>query len=314
MYIGNGAYCYANSASMLIKGIGEDIPPSLLEVLSGVGLGVTLYGNGNLFLHNNTIDPDRGITNAMRSLGFSFDEKFSDADVETPPIAELREVLKTSTAILGPVDMGYLKYSPNHMYAKGSDHYVLAYHMDDKYIYVHDPASFPYVRLAHDSLDLAWKAADLPYGRGRYQYWHSIKRVSNPSKEEVYQESLRFFQHLYEETGEIGATIGAKTGKDAIMAFSEKLVNNEMSQELAGNLKYFVLQLGAKRANDYSLYFEKYNPILSKLKRKQSEILGLCHSFAAEEDWKGLSTVFQEFGKIEEEFEGEVRNLNVYSA
>jgi hypothetical protein len=311
MYIGNGAYCYANSASMLLKEKGETIAPSLLEVLSGVGLGITLYKNGLLFLHNNTIEPDTGITHAMKALGFAFTEKYSGADAKTPPIDELTEVLKTSPAILGPVDMGYLKYAPNHMYAKGSDHYILAYHIDDQYVYVHDPAGFPYARLAHTDLDFAWKGADLPYGRGPYQYWHSINRVTHPSTEEIYQKSLHYFKYLYEETEKIGKTIAAKTGKEAVAAFAENLANKNLSPELVGNLKYFVLQLGAKRANDYSIYFEKDNPILAKLKRKQSEMLGLCHCLAVEENWKGLSEAFLRFGEIEEEFEGQVRSLHV---
>jgi hypothetical protein len=312
MYIGNGAYCYANSASMFIQGIGEEIAPSLLEVLSGVGLGVTLYGSGSLFLHNNTVDPDTGISHAMKALGFSFTEMFSELGVECP-LQDLRKVLEISPAILGPVDMGYLRYSPNHQYAKGSDHYLLAYDMDDQYVYLHDPASFPYVRLAHDSLKLAWSAADLPYGRGPYQYWHSIKRVQHPSKDEIYKESLRYFQRLYEETEEIGARIGAKTGNEAIKLFCEKLLNNEITDEVIGNLKYFVFQLGAKRANDYSIFFEVNNPSLSQLKRRQSEFLGLCHSLVVEEDWKGLTFALQEFGKIEDDFETELRGLKVHS-
>lgn len=38
-YVGNGPYCYANSAAMLLESAGESIEPRLGEVLSGVGLG-----------------------------------------------------------------------------------------------------------------------------------------------------------------------------------------------------------------------------------------------------------------------------------
>ena len=38
-YIGNGPYCYANSASMLLESAGEYVEPRLIEILSGVGLG-----------------------------------------------------------------------------------------------------------------------------------------------------------------------------------------------------------------------------------------------------------------------------------
>lgn len=310
MYIGNGAYCYANSASMFVKGIGEEVSPSLLEVLSGVGLGVTMYGNGSIFLHNNTADPDVAISNALKMLGYSFvEEKSNSADVM--PMNELKEVLKTSTAILGPVDMGYLTYSPNHQYAKGADHYVLAYDIDEHFIYVHDPASFPYVRLPLEKLELAWKADDIPYGRGPFQYWHSIKKINSPSEAEIYRQSIEYFQHLYEETGKIGAQIGAKTGREAIDHFVEKIQNGQVSEAAVGNLKYFVFQLGAKRANDFSRYFEKNHRDLSELKKKQAEILGLCHSLTVEEEFKELARALQEFGKVEEEFENSLLSIKV---
>lgn len=310
MYIGNGAYCYANSASMFIKGTGDDVSATLLEVLSGMGLGVTLYDNGLFFLHNNTVDPDVGISKAMAQLGYSFREEYAHQADECP-LNELRIRLKTSPAILGPIDMGYLTYSPNHLYAKGSDHYVLAYGMNEDYIYLHDPAGFPYVRLPLEKLKLAWMGEDLPYGRGPYQYWHSVEKAHTPNEEEIYQGSILYFQHLYEETSKIGAQIGAKTGKEAISAFSDKLAAQDVTEEALANLKYFVFQLGAKRANDYAAYFEKHHQELSLLKRKQSELLGLCHSLTTEADWMGLSNVLQEFGHIEEEFEQTLASLKV---
>ncbi len=38
-YIGNGDYCYANAAAMLLAANSENIAPSRIEVLGGVGLG-----------------------------------------------------------------------------------------------------------------------------------------------------------------------------------------------------------------------------------------------------------------------------------
>ncbi len=34
-------YCYANSAAMLLSGIGEAVSPRLIEALTGVGLGAS---------------------------------------------------------------------------------------------------------------------------------------------------------------------------------------------------------------------------------------------------------------------------------
>ncbi|WP_409296291.1 hypothetical protein V1498_21725 [Peribacillus sp. SCS-26] len=308
MYIGNGAYCYANSASMLIRGFGEEAEPSLLEVLSGVGLGITLYKNGHLFLHNNTCDPDTGISHAMRALGYSFTEAYSQ-EGEGCPLQSVRKVLEDGTAMLGPVDMGYLTYAPNHMYAKGSDHYILAYAMDDEFIYLHDPACFPHVRLPLGRLVQAWRAEDLPYGRGPYQYWHSIKRESSPSREEMYVDSLVYFRHLYENTDEMGVQIGAKTGRKAIEALIENVERKEVSQEVINDLKYFVFQLGAKRAGDYAVYFKEKHPVLSQAKREQSRVLGLCHSLIVEGNWQELTVNLREFAELEDEFKASLLGL-----
>ena len=47
-YHGNGAYCYSNSASMLLTTIGEEISPSLIEVLTGFALGASIDAENNL--------------------------------------------------------------------------------------------------------------------------------------------------------------------------------------------------------------------------------------------------------------------------
>jgi len=39
-YIGNGPYCYANATAMLLASIGENVPPSQIEVLTGQGQSV----------------------------------------------------------------------------------------------------------------------------------------------------------------------------------------------------------------------------------------------------------------------------------
>ena len=63
-YIGNGPYCYANSASMLLESAGESIEPRLIEVLSGVGLGACWIAESQtLFLSGWTSVPDVGVSN-----------------------------------------------------------------------------------------------------------------------------------------------------------------------------------------------------------------------------------------------------------
>jgi|GEM_PF-7018153 len=75
-YIGNGAYCYSNSTSMLLASIGEDISPSLIEVVGGVGLGAYYLPETNIaFFSNFSGLPDQAISKALEILGFEFTEK-----------------------------------------------------------------------------------------------------------------------------------------------------------------------------------------------------------------------------------------------
>ena len=125
-YVGNGAYCYANSTSMLLASIGEDISPSLIEVLSGVGLSATIEKSGYLFLNNQRLEPDLGIISALEILGFESEVHFSE-NKEYLPLEQLQKALSEQAVILGPLDMGYLAYNPNHPYMHGSYYFVLAY-------------------------------------------------------------------------------------------------------------------------------------------------------------------------------------------
>lgn len=152
VYIGNGAYCYANSASMLLATIGEDISPSLIEVLTGFALGAAIDSkHGLLFFDNYASSPDQGINHAFKLLGFHVEEKVC-RDSDAMPLHELKEDLSRAPVMLGPFDMGYLTYNPNHHYFGGSDHYGLALDFNEHEILLHDPAGFPYeMRLLHET-------------------------------------------------------------------------------------------------------------------------------------------------------------------
>jgi hypothetical protein len=59
-YVGNGHYCCANSAAMLLESAEAYIEPRLIEVLSGVGLGAFwLDGSSLLFLTRMIHEPEK---------------------------------------------------------------------------------------------------------------------------------------------------------------------------------------------------------------------------------------------------------------
>ncbi|MDO7907323.1 BtrH N-terminal domain-containing protein [Paenibacillus sp. JX-17] len=310
MYIGNGAYCYANSTSMLLKAYGEEVQPGLLEVLTGVGIGFTWEPDGMPFLHSASGAPDTGISRALQVLGYSWQES-ACMDGETYPLEQLRTMIASGPVVLGPLDMGYLDYIPNHRYLGGCDHYVLAYRLDDEYVYVHDPAGYPYSRLTLAQLDLAWKGETIPYRRGTYRAWWMPERTASPTRDEVYEQTISFFQGLYEQAEEAGRARGAISGSAGLQKFRGVLLSGEVSEGLIGHMSHFLFQLGARRANDFAAYFEARHPELSALKVQQAELLGEAHGMTVRRDWQSLAELLEQFGRVEEAFQRELLSIQV---
>jgi hypothetical protein len=107
-YIGNGHYCYANVTAMLLDAVGECVKPEIVEVLSGVGVGAHWLKTDDLIFFDSA-SPDRGITTALRLLGFAVQEQVS-MDDDPPPWPALKDALRRGPAILSPVDLGLLTH------------------------------------------------------------------------------------------------------------------------------------------------------------------------------------------------------------
>lgn len=109
MYIGNGHYCYSNSAAMFLLSIGEHVSPQMFEVLTGVGLGAMLENGKTLFLSMK--DPDDGINCAFNILGIDADEH-QQADC-WKLLFTLEKTNDTRTCFIRP-----FKYGRTHIPAK----------------------------------------------------------------------------------------------------------------------------------------------------------------------------------------------------
>lgn len=300
-YLGNGAYCYANSTSMLLASIGEDISPSLIEPLTGVGLGATIEKNGHLFLNNQRLEPDLGIMSTLKLLGFEAEVYASD-NKDNMPLDQLKDALNKQAVIIGPVDMGYLVYNPNHPYMHGSDHFVLVYGIDKDKILLHDPAGFPHVFLDKENLKSSWQAEKVLYRQGYFRYVTGIKRVESPSQEKIYTRAITRFKDIYTQGEANTDKEKYKIGRDALLNTVDRLRSNQVSEGELTNFMYFVFQLGAKRALDFAKFFDYKDKDLAELKRKQSEILGQAHTYCVARQIKDLATALEELADVEEQF------------
>ena len=305
-YIGNGFYCYANATAMLLAASGEDVPASRIEVLCGVGLGATWMPAANMIFFGNLASlPDVGVSRALDLLGFGFTERASEATTP-PPFAALRADLAHSPAVLGPLDMGFLRYNPSHADLGGEDHYVLAYDMDDREIYLHDPLGFPHVSLMLADLEHAWKAERISYRRGSYRYWTALQRRARPTEEQLYARAIQSFKAAYRTSEQIAAhqpwardwTIDS----EAILKCADQVRSGHLAPNLKAHLTYFALQLGTKRALDFASFFAPRSPALAQLKHTQAQLFGKGHTLAVREEWASLAGTLQRLADVEEEF------------
>lgn len=296
-YKGNGSYCYSNAVSMLLSVIGEDISPSLVEVTTGFSLGASLERNNMLFFDNGLSSPDKGVNLAFRTLGFSVVEQVSSMDARMP-IDRLRRDLETAPVMLGPLDMGYLTYLPNHQFLSGCDHYILALEMGDNEVLVHDPAGYPYVWLSLEQLEHAWKAENIPWSSGAFRYWKTPKRIAFPSDDEIYHKSLQLFKDAYQKQ-----RLQPNFGGKAIRIKAKQLLDSQVSLDERGHLTHFAFPLGSRRAIDFSYFFEERNILLSSLKEEQAKLFGKCYRYASSQRWMDVAETLYELADIEFKFE-----------
>ena len=305
-YVGNAKYCYSNSVAMLLAGIDEHISPSLIEVLTGVGLGAYLESDGLIYFSNLTGLPDTGISKAMEILGFSFEEKFSEhSDID--PFKALEHDLLNSNAILGPLDMRYLVYIPGHEYIFGTvDHFVLVYGINDDKLYLHDPAGYPHISITRAEMLPAWQAENISYRRGYYRYWISPKRTTRPPEEEIYRQAILWLRSIYIESHAQSIKANIPIGKEAILLVAKRIQAEALSQEEVGHLSRFALQTGAKWALDFASFFIPYNKTLTDLKYNQSRVFGEAHSSLLQKDWKQIANLFRKLADLDEQIQDEI--------
>lgn len=298
-YIGDGPYCYANVTSMLLTSIGEDISPSQIEVLSGVGLGANKKTGDMFWFDNLGTAPDIGISKALEILGFDCIER-ARRTAEPFPLQELSKVLDQGPAVLGPLDMSHLSYLP--FDAPLADHFVFAFGINEEEIHLHDPAGYPHVSLPLDCLKSAWKAERIGYRRGHYRYWTAPRRIHHPPEEDVYDQALEFFRFCYQKTERVAQDENRIIGRDAISSFASQIRSSEVSNDEFSHMVFFLFQLGARRALDFAGFFDGFNAELASLKRKQARQLGQCHTLAVRKDYDDLADMLEQLGTVEEDF------------
>jgi hypothetical protein len=305
-YFGNGAYCYANSTAMLLSSIGENISPSLIEVLGGVGIGAYVLTDSNMtFLSNYSGLPDRGVSRALNALGFKFEESAYDTN-EYFPLKELQRLMDKGPVLLGPLDMGFLMYDPSAGSHHGIDHFVVAFDYNEDSVCVHDPAEFPNVWIKNEDLQKAWSADSISYKRGHFRYWTNPSRINTPSSKELYEIVVNTLKEVYTEGEKYAKLKNKLIDEEAILFLSKNIKEGNLNDDNYGLLTGFIFPVSAKRANDFYYFLKGFNKELAEIKFEMSKLLGLVHTRTVGKDYGQAAELLENYADLETQFKTKV--------
>lgn len=303
-YSGNSAYCFSNSLHMCLAeaGMGGLPPVSHVECLTGMPFGAAFFKvDPPLFFPSpSATDPDSGLNRALATMGWSCTLwQGDDADKAQ---AALEDALGDGPVMLGPLDLGYLPFDPNHASKRGSDHYIVALKRDLKrdgeLIQVHDPQLYPFAVLPMDELMRAWNASKLGYSTRAYTMRTAFREERRRSRAQMVEETLAYAQELVADTPAGPVAYGGP----AAFEMAAATVKDGPPDSFIGHLVYFALPLGARRSLDAAGFLDQAGATdAAGLMAEKAEIYGRAQYHAVQRDWAQTAELFEHLATLESE-------------
>ncbi|MEM7134530.1 MAG: hypothetical protein AAF702_50155 [Chloroflexota bacterium] len=307
-FVGNGAYCYANSLAMLLSTVHDDYAPGYLECLTAVGISAVSVETPKGPVPFFSIGlPDEGISVALKNLGYEFSRAYcspNDSPNDIHSLNELREAIASGPVLVGPLDMSQLSYITNHERLVGADHFVVIYALEDDRVHLHDPSGFAYVSLSLEHFIRAWRGASIEYRpdvypQGPYSMWWNVRRIRKPTAAEVFRLTDQYIYQLLRRQDEQD---NPNFGCDMIRLLAEQ-VRTGIPEYYRGQFGGFTLPLGARRCADFAQFYMPYDLERAQIKDNQGRCFGRAFLAFGQQDYEGLSTALHEIANLEEEFQ-----------
>ncbi|KZB79800.1 hypothetical protein [Amycolatopsis regifaucium] len=243
-YQGSGPYCYTHSLSMML---GSGAPgTAVLETLTGSPFGMQLVGGALPFFDPFGWDPEIGIGDALAALGWTADT-VSEEDPDAA-FARLAEGLADGPVMIGPVEMGHLRYQPGMTGPIGADHYLVALAVDSETVTVHDPQGYPYARLPRTEFAAAWRAETVAYGKPHTLRTNFVPHTVVDEDAAIVASLPRAAAWLGGENG-AGLPPGSLGNADAALSLAER-IEAGLDADSRGQLVHFAVRVGARRLAD----------------------------------------------------------------
>lgn len=301
-YVGNGAYCYANSLYMALResGAGPDaLPePGFIECLTTMPFGTLYLRVGRdllVFFSSPLTTPDQGVTTALEVLGWQCRDERGGTPEEA--LTRLGAAAARGPVLAGPLDMGALGYMPYHQQVSGSDHFVIVLGLEADRVRVHDPDGFPHAVLPATDFMRAWKAERVRYCQTPYTMRSAFRPARHPTREQMIARTL----------GVIGSHLAADPGGPdqyggprAVRLLAADL-RGSIAKRLAGHLTSFALPLAARRSHDAAAFLREAARVeAAGLLERRARCFGEAQYWAVQERWDQAADLMEAVADLDD--------------
>lgn len=302
-YAGNGNYCYANSLHMSLLSAGaasNELPtPSFIECLTTMPFGnlyLDLDSGPIAFFSPVTLDPNLGLARAAKTLGWTFNEQRGGTAEEA--LARLRAKVREGVVLVGPIDMGYLSYNPNHQYQMGGDHFVAVMAIENEHVLMHDPQGYPCAFLPVQEFLNAWQADSINYKEAPFTMRSKFRHVEQVSRQKMIERTLPLIRENL--TANPGGPV-AYGGVEALTLMAQTL-RDEAASDLKGTMQYFALPLAAKRNMDGAAFLhEAGKEEAAQIMERQAVLYGEAQYHAAHGQWEKVADLIERVAELEQQ-------------
>lgn len=296
VFIGDVPLCYTNSVAMVLKSYGYPFQPEYLEAIMAMGNGASFvdkHPKHPLVFFDNGL-PDLSISNGLTILGFEYEEWYAtdlDEHAAESSRTKLEHFLRKGPAIVGPLDMGHLTYNPNSINQSGVDHFVSVTNLEKDFIYLHDPAGYPCMKMRFEAFIKAWKAEAVHYKRGSFSMWGNLNRTKVPSPKEIVHDVSIIMKNRY------------KQGDTKVIAYyADAIKTNGLNEQQQNIHHYFSFRLASARNLYMSAFLKDFDLTRAEIKKQLAVLFGQAHLYSMEEDYASLANILMDIAELDERF------------